>query len=53
MVTGGLLGDELTSAPLVAIALAIALLVAATANISGGHINPAVTFGAFITGKSV
>ncbi len=27
------------------------MLVAATANISGGHINPAVTFGAFITGK--
>ncbi len=55
VVTGGVLGDELTSARLVAIALAhglaIALLVSATANISGGHINPAVTFGAFITGK--
>lgn len=31
--------------------LAIALLVAATAKISGGHINPAVTFAAALTGK--
>ena len=31
--------------------LAIALLVAATAHISGGHINPAVTFAAVITRK--
>ena len=47
--------EGLTSARLVAIALAhglaIALLVAATANLSGGHINPAVTFAALITGK--
>ena len=55
VVTGGLLNEGLTSARLVAIALAhglaIALLVAATAKISGAHINPAVTFGAWITGK--
>jgi aquaporin TIP len=31
--------------------LAIAALVAATARISGGHINPAVTFAAVITGR--
>ena len=55
VVTGGLLGDDLTSARLVAIALAhglaITLLVSATFNISGGHINPAVTVSALITGQ--
>jgi MIP family channel proteins len=46
---------ELTATRLVAIALAhglaIVLLVFATANISGGHINPAVTFAALLTKK--
>jgi len=55
VVTGGLIQEGLTSARLVAIALAhglaIALLVSATAKVSGGHINPAVTVGALITGK--
>jgi aquaporin TIP len=49
------IGGVVDAAGLVAVALAhglaIALLVAATAKISGGHINPAVTFGAVITGR--
>ena len=53
VVTGGLVGETLTAARLIAIALAhglaITLLVAATANLSGGHLNPAVTFAAFIS----
>ncbi len=53
VVTGQLTGDSLTPARLVAIALAhglaIVLLVSATANISGGHINPAVTFAAVLS----
>jgi MIP family channel proteins len=51
-VTGGLLGEKLTSARLLAIALvhglAFALLVSAMRRISGGHLNPAVTFAVLI-----
>ena len=55
IVSGGLPNGDLDPARLVAIALAhglaIAFLVYATANISGGHLNPAVTFAAFLTKK--
>ena len=55
IVTGQLAGDSLTPARLMTIALAhglaIILLVSATANISGGHINPAVTFAAVLSGN--
>ncbi|MCH8066827.1 MAG: MIP family channel protein [Chloroflexi bacterium] len=47
--------DKMTAAGILTIALAhglaIAVLVAAIARISGGHINPAVTFAAAMTGK--
>lgn len=53
VVTEQLTGGELDAARLVTIALAhgvaIMLLVAATSPISGGHINPAVTFVAMVT----
>jgi len=50
-VTGGTLDAGAILAIAAAFGLTIALMVAATANISGGHINPAVTLGAVITGK--
>ena len=49
-------GGELDAAGLVAISLghglAVAALVFAVAHISGGHLNPAVTFAAVLTGKT-
>jgi MIP family channel proteins len=55
IVTGGLLGEKLGSARLLVLALAqglaYMLLAAATLPISGGHLNPAVTFAAMIMRK--
>jgi len=57
VVTGALpeAAEALDASTLTAIALAhglaIAVLVAVTAKLSGGHINPAVTFAAVITGR--
>jgi MIP family channel proteins len=52
-VTGGLLAERMSSARLLAVAvaqgLAYAIFVAATLPISGGHLNPAVTFAALIS----
>ena len=53
--TGIIAGGDMTAARLTAIAVAhgfaIAVLVAAIARFSGGHINPAVTIAAAVTGK--
>ena len=55
IMTGGLLGEKLESARLLTIALAnglaFLLLVAAMLPISGGHLNPAVTFAAMLARK--
>ena len=55
IVTGSLTDGELTVPRLLTIAfahgLAIAFLAFATANVSGGHMNPAVTFAAVMTKK--
>jgi MIP family channel proteins len=52
-VTGGLLAERMTSARLLAIALAqgaaYSIFVAATLPISGGHLNPAVTLAALLS----
>ena len=50
-VTSPLPGSGFVIAVALAHGLTIALLVAATAKISGGHINPAVSFAAAMTGK--
>ena len=53
VVTGAITGGDLDISRLLVISLAhgiaIMLLVAATANISGGHINPAVTISMMLT----
>src|SRR5213080_326211 len=55
IVTGGILGEKLGSARLLVLALAQGLaflmLVAATMPMSGGHLNPAVTFAMMIARK--
>ena len=52
-VTGGLLAERMTSARLLAVALATgvayAVFVPAAMPVSGGHLNPAVTFAAFMS----
>ncbi|EFJ35733.1 hypothetical protein SELMODRAFT_266713 [Selaginella moellendorffii] len=55
VVSSGIVDDQLNSARLLVIAIAhgfaIAILVAATAGVSGGHLNPAVSFGFMMSGN--
>jgi glycerol uptake facilitator-like aquaporin len=55
VVTGMITGGQMDTGRLLAISvahgLAIAVLATAIANTSGGHINPAVTIAALVTGK--
>jgi len=48
---GGVVGGLVAVAVALAHALALAAAVACAANISGGHVNPAVTFGALLAGR--